>query len=104
MVEAPSLTDNNEREKYSLQIKLLGKKFLKFNNAVYCSVVTNCCTAASFRVILKRRKPIRPGFKAGPHAHVDNTWTPPINAYTRTRLPRTRRRTINGILLTSQLC
>jgi hypothetical protein len=47
MVEAPSLIDNNDGEKYSLQVKLLGKIFLQFNYAGHCSVVANCCTAAS---------------------------------------------------------
>jgi hypothetical protein len=75
MVDAPNLIDNNDGEKYSLQVKLLSKKFLKFNYAVYCSVVTNCCTAASVLYIAKRRKTSRPGFKAGPHAHVDTTNT-----------------------------
>jgi len=71
--EAPSLVDNKDGEKYSLRVKLLGKKLLKFNCAVYCSVVTNCCTAASVFWLHDVNKPSRLGFKAGPHAHVDTT-------------------------------
>jgi hypothetical protein len=53
-----------------------------------------------FRATVKRRKPTKPGSKAGPHAHVDTT-NKCLNTGTR-RLLRTRR-TINVILLTAQL-
>ena len=71
MVGAPSLIDNKDGEKYSLPGKWLDKKFLKFNYAVYWSVVTNCCTAATNDV-----NPV--GLASKPdHTH---TWTPPVNA------------------------